>query len=323
MKASTLRLALAAALGLGLAGGVLWLTTMSPKSPRHRPTTERSAERTAQAAVAEEPAPQVSSARSQQVRDLVAMIQSVLRSPKPSAQDTQGVLSLPADDPRKKAYLDDTFIRSEAGRLLQKYADLFRQLGLDADGIERMTGLMIGAQLLSREVSAYTRATEVRAEVSYVPVAWGGLEALATRGNTADLSDLIKRRTEARAPVEAEILSLLGQENYTLYQNRLAAEPAVNVVENYHDRLTSAGVAGLNQTQTTQLLAVVLAEQTPLSGLYRMDRITDNIVQAARTFLDPVQQQVLERVYWENKQLDDAIVAAVEAQRRENAAAGK
>jgi hypothetical protein len=317
------RLALAATLGLGFAGVVLWLVIVPRPSPSPPATTEPSAPiaRVVQAAVAEEPAPQVPSARSQQVRELVAMIQAVLRSPKPSAKT--GVLSLPSDDPQRKAYLDDNFIRSLAERLPQKYADLFLQLGLDADGIELMTGLMIGAQLLSREVSAYAQATEISVKVSYEPVAWSGSESLETQGNTADLSDLIKRRTEARAPVEAEILSLLGQENFTLYQNHLAAEPAVIVVKNYEARLTSSGVVGLNQTQTTQLLAIVLAEQTPLSGLYRTDRITDNVVQTARTFLDPVQQQVLERVYWENKKLDDAIVAAVEAKRRENAAAGK
>ena len=103
----------------------------------------------------------------------------------------------------------------------------------------------------------------------------------------------------------------------------MKAEPAVIAVENITNAMKAAGAAPLSESQSSRLIAAVLAEQTPLSGLYRMNVITPNVVQAGQTVLDSAQQAVLEQVYARNRKLDDAIVAAVDAKRKENATSGQ
>jgi hypothetical protein len=314
MKTPAQRFGPVVLLGLGIAAVVLWLAVGRKQTPSSAsPAMSPAAAVTASASPAAETAEGVGQQASQRTvaREMADMIQRVLDEGKAQKLPGGEIITLPGDDPLHG------YIRLLADRYPARYASLFQQLGLNAEEVRLMTNLMIGKQLLLREVTVPLSQTSIQVFVTFENPALGGPGRSGASGNTADLSDVPRREAAAAAPIEAEIKSLLGDNNYALYQNYAQADPLRITVENFQGRLERAGTPPLSESQAAQLLAVMVPEQTPLSGLFRTNQFTDVVVQSSQAFLDPAQQAVLERYHWERKQLDDAIVAAVEAKRRE------
>ncbi len=254
------------------------------------------------------------------VRELVDMIQRVLNSTetKLSQDELRYILSLPADDPRKKAYLSEGIIRAMASRNPERFASLIEQLGLNADEIQMLTKLQIGRDLMLREhLVPYMEATEVvGVTVKFENAVLGGPVGMSSGGRAADPVEVARLSAAANGPIDAEIKRMLGDDKFAIYDNYMKAQPALSALQHFQDRLDSANRPALSDTQSAQLLAALVADYTPTDNGDFTNRITSNVLQAGQAVLDPSQMEVLQRVAYEDQKLQDAIAAAVEATKR-------
>ncbi|MEI6860966.1 MAG: hypothetical protein WCL04_01775 [Verrucomicrobiota bacterium] len=252
------------------------------------------------------------------VRELVDRIQRVLNSPetKLSQDELRQIMSLPEDDPRKKAYRSEGVIRAMATRNPERYASLFTQLGLNADEIQMLTKLQIGRDLMLREhLMPYTRETAVRVTVKLESAGPFDPASFTSMGSAADPVVAARLDAEASGPIEAEIKRMLGDEKFTIYDNYMQALPVISSLEDFQHRLNDANLPILSDAQSAHLLAALMTDYTPTYNGFT-NLITANVLQAGQAVLEPAQLEVLQHIANGNQEMQDAIVAALKAKKR-------
>lgn len=135
-----------------------------------------------------------------------------------------------------------------------RYAALFKQLGLSPDRLDQLKNLMVERQQVGSDV--------------FAAAAKQGLDPMNDRAELARLT------AEGQAKVDSDIKSLLGDSDYSTYQDYQATLPQRSVVNQLQQSLSYTSTP-LSDAQAEQLVQI-LAQNQPA-------RATD--AGAARTFV--------------------------------------
>ena len=196
-----------------------------------------------------------------------------------------------------------------------RYAALFKQLGLSPEKLDQLKNLMVERQQVGSDV--------------FAAAAKQGIDPMQDRAELARLT------SEGQAKVDADIKSLLGDGDYSTYQNYQATLPQRALVNQLQQSLSYTS-APLTDTQAEQLVQILAQNQPahsaegggtrtvvttgtisagpgpdagfvgPMMG-FGGTTVTDSAVDAARSVLTEPQVTALQQLQAQQAELQNAM----------------
>jgi len=222
------------------------------------------------------------------------------------------ILKLPWTDPRRQAMEMSLEARALPKIFEDRLSGLFDRLGVSGNERIALIDMLVEREVMKDNALYPERGSEVVVQVpSSFPIKIPG-GAISTHKSPPP-EDYAERVAAAVAPAEAKIEKLLGKEKSDACLSYLdTAQLRDGIVTQLQDALKTAKKKSMDEEQIEKLLAW-LSLSNPPERLYRLDKVTPDVVQAAQSFLDPDQAAMLDRIQQTNAAVEDFVDKAIEA----------
>jgi hypothetical protein len=230
------------------------------------------------------------------------------------------LLSLPRDDPDRKAYILKIKTRDIPAQLRERYDPLYEQLGLSETMKAKLNAAIFARDLIRDEIwSSDKNQIEVKLPAS-------GPTALPNTSlppnlwiHLGDGKELAAKFTVETEKIETEIRQMLGDAGYSLYKDYSAT---INfrgaVIERMQHYLSASGSVALDGNQINLLMDALVKAPVPASGVYAPSfrKISDEAVEMSRSFLSADQHDLLLKIQSYEASLEAAALEAVQDKMR-------
>jgi hypothetical protein len=226
------------------------------------------------------------------------------------------MLMLPEGNPQRKAYFaqrNEELGKAKIDALVRSYAPLFAKLHLTEEETRAITDFLVTESLVAGPILTPLSKTNVPATAN---IPDGPLHGTYTfTGNSGDVDAAFREIEAAEAGTETQIEKLLGAERFEIYRNFQDIRWLRQVAECVQSYLNRESKPKLTDDQISKLAQLMFKKDAPASDRFRLNHLTDSVIEASRAFLSPDQVNALTQEQRDNAIVDHALVDALEALR--------